>query len=113
MPFVVSVLTPEEAMRRYNHVLLAVKRGRSKTAAYQKVGVDRKTITDLAAISECHAVDEQVLRATVDTNETLIVFSARSRARILQADALKKRVEVRKKIKEEAGKLLNITYRKT
>ena len=97
--FVVSVLTPEEAMKRYQALLLAVRTGRSKTAAYQKVGVDRKTIADMAAMSELHAVDENAfkeMRSTISTNDTLSAFSARCRDKI-KSEALQDKIEQKKK----------------
>ncbi|XP_030234660.1 corepressor interacting with RBPJ 1-like [Gadus morhua] len=54
------VLTPEESMDRYRHVFVAVKKGMTKTEAYLKVGVDRKTLAATAAISELHAVDKDL-----------------------------------------------------
>ncbi|XP_036935286.1 coiled-coil domain-containing protein 106-like isoform X3 [Acanthopagrus latus] len=103
------VLTPEEAMERYQRVLRVVKEGHTKSAAYDLVGVDRKTIVDTAPISELNAADTAAykeMRATMGRGETLCSFSNRCKARIFQ-DSLEGKVEEMKL----AGKLLEIYNR--
>ena len=73
--FVVSVLTPDEAMNHYHHGLLAIKEGKTtKTAAYQNVGVDHKTTVDTAAITKLHAINkdkDDEPQTTMGKRETL------------------------------------------
>nr|XP_046227982.1 coiled-coil domain-containing protein 106-like isoform X2 [Scatophagus argus] len=103
------VLTPEEAMERYRRVLQVVKEGNTKSAAYDLVGVDRKTVVDTAPISELNAVNTaayKAMRATMTRGETLSSFSNRCKVRIVQ-DGLEKKVEEMKM----AGTLLEIYSR--
>lgn len=96
-------------MERYQRVLLVVKRGNTKSAAYDLVGVDRKTVVDTAPISELNAVDTAAykeMRTTMRRGETLSSFSHRCKARIVQ-DGLEGKVEEMKK----AGTLLEIYSR--
>ncbi|CAL8282573.1 unnamed protein product [Gadus morhua 'NCC'] len=69
------VLTPEESMDRYRRVLVAVKKGMTKTEAYVKVGVDRKTVAATAAISELHAVDKDLPLFTESVHNNLFSTS--------------------------------------
>ena len=97
--FFVSVLTLEEAMDRYRCVVVAVKKGMTRTEAYVKVGVDRKTVAETAAISELHAVNEDLydqLRASMPKGETLYLFSAKCRLEILGKN-LQSKVNEKKK----------------
>lgn len=107
--FYFAVLTPEEAMERYQRVLLVVKKGNTKSAAYDLVGVDRKTVVDTAPISELNAADAAAykeMRTTMRRGETLSSFSNRCKARIV-LDGLEGKVEEMKK----AGTLLEIYSR--
>lgn len=96
-------------MERYQRVLHVVKKGYTKSAAYDLVGVDRKTVVDTAPISELNAVDMaayQETRVTMGRGETLASFSHRCKTRIVQ-DGLEGKVEEMKK----AGTLLEIYSR--
>ncbi|CAL8269704.1 unnamed protein product [Arctogadus glacialis] len=103
------VLTPEESMDRYRRVFVAVKNGMTKTEAYVKVGVDRKTVAATAAISELHAVDKDLydqLRASMPKGETLYLFSAKCNLEILGRNLQDKVNE-----KKSNGELLQIGHR--
>ena len=107
--FFVSVLTPEESMDCYRRVFVAVKKGMTKTEAYVKVGVDRKTVAATAAISELHAVDKDLydqLRASMPKGETLDLFSAKWNLEILGRNLQDKVNE-----KKSNGELLQIGHR--
>ena len=107
--FFVSVLTPEESMDRYRRVFVAVKKGMTKTEAYLKVGVDRKTVAATAAISELQAVDKDLydqLRASMPKGETLYLFSAKCNLEILGRNLQDKVNE-----KKSNGELLQIGHR--
>ncbi|XP_052004301.1 coiled-coil domain-containing protein 106-like [Xyrauchen texanus] len=51
------VFLPEQVIGRYKKVLKYLSKGATKTEAYQKCGVDRKTIVDTSAIAELEACD--------------------------------------------------------
>lgn len=82
----------------------------TKVAAYQRVGVNRKTIADTAPIAELQAVDEEAykeLRATMNMRETLASFTNRCKAKI-ESLGLHDKVDWMK----EEGQLLKIYPRK-
>lgn len=72
-------------MGRYQGVLWVVKEGNTKSAAYDLVGVDRKTVVDTSPVSELNAVNAaayccgrsqyKAVRATMGRGETLSTFS--------------------------------------
>ncbi|ROJ27983.1 hypothetical protein DPX16_0028 [Anabarilius grahami] len=51
------VFLPEQVIGRYKKVLKYLSKGATKTEAYLKCGVDRKTIVDTSAIAELEACD--------------------------------------------------------
>jgi len=69
-----SVFLPEQVIGRYKKVLKYLSKGATKTEAYQKCGVDRKTIVDTSAIAELEACDITVynkLRAAFQKGQKL------------------------------------------
>jgi len=77
-----SVFLPEQAIKRYNKVLDYLKGGTTKTQAFFKCGVDRKTISDTAAIAELEACDIEAyknLRGTFQRGQKLSNFAERCR----------------------------------
>lgn len=58
----IPVFLPEDAVQRYKKVLQYLEQGITKTLAYQKCGVDRKTIVDTAAIAELEACDAEAYK---------------------------------------------------
>ncbi|KAI7804159.1 coiled-coil domain-containing protein 106-like isoform X2 [Triplophysa rosa] len=72
------VYLPEQAIERYKKVLRYVEQGMTKTMAYQKCGVDRKTIVDHAAIAELEACDLEgykTLRESFHRGQKLSLFA--------------------------------------
>ncbi|XP_051962705.1 coiled-coil domain-containing protein 106-like [Xyrauchen texanus] len=72
------VFLPEHAIQRYKKVLQYLQQGITKTLAYHKCGVDRKTIVDTAAISELEACDVEAyktLRETFHRGQKLSQFA--------------------------------------
>ncbi|MGL5903523.1 MAG: hypothetical protein ACRCZO_12640 [Cetobacterium sp.] len=73
-----SVFLPEQAINRYKKVLAYLKSGTTKTQAFFKCGVDRKTIADTAAIAELEACDKEAydkLRSTFQKGQKLSDFA--------------------------------------
>ncbi|XP_034160172.2 PR domain zinc finger protein 15 isoform X2 [Pangasianodon hypophthalmus] len=104
------VLLPEHALDRYQRVLKAVASGLTKTEAYAKVGVDRKTVADSACIAELAECDEDAynrLRASFKRGDKMSDFVARCKE-LCSEEPLK--TEIIKK--KEAGSLLDIFERK-
>ncbi|KAK9972406.1 hypothetical protein ABG768_025713 [Culter alburnus] len=72
----------EQVIGRYKKVLKYLSKGATKTEAYQKCGVDRKTIVDTSAIAELEACDITAynkLRAAFQKGQKLSDFADRCR----------------------------------
>ncbi|KAI7789712.1 hypothetical protein IRJ41_007666 [Triplophysa rosa] len=74
------IFLPEQVIKRYKKVLGYLKGGTTKTQAYFKCGVDRKSIVDTAAIAELEACDNEAyknLRGTFQRGQKLYDFAER------------------------------------
>ncbi|KAK9978703.1 hypothetical protein ABG768_020442 [Culter alburnus] len=77
-----KIFLPEQVIGRYKKVLKYLSKGATKTEAYQKCGVDRKTIVDTSAIAELEACDITAynkLRAAFQKGQKLSDFADRCR----------------------------------
>ncbi|XP_056101380.1 coiled-coil domain-containing protein 106-like [Rhinichthys klamathensis goyatoka] len=94
------VFLPEQAIKRYNKVLGYLKGGTTKTQAFFKCGVDRKTIADTAAIAELEACDIEAyknLRGTFQRGQKLSNFAERCRE-LCRQEPLQSTIENKKKV---------------
>lgn len=86
-----------------------MKSGTTKTQAYFKCGVDRKTIVDTAAIAELEACDIEAyknLRGTFQRGQKLSDFAERCRE-LCRQEPLQSTIEEKKK----AGMLIDFCER--
>ncbi|XP_056110213.1 coiled-coil domain-containing protein 106-like [Rhinichthys klamathensis goyatoka] len=93
------VFLPEHAIQRYKKVLQYLQQGITKTLAYHKCGVDRKTIVDTAAIAELEACDGEAyktLRETFHRGQKLSQFAEQCKEMCMK-EPLQSVIEQKKK----------------
>ncbi|XP_042571023.1 uncharacterized protein LOC122135550 [Cyprinus carpio] len=103
------VFLPEQAIKRYKKVLGYLKGGTTKTQAYFKCGMDRKTVMYTAAVAELEACDIEAyknLRGTFQRGQKLSDFAERCRE-LCRQEPLQSTIEETKK----AGMLIDFCER--
>ncbi|KAK7151688.1 hypothetical protein R3I94_008135 [Phoxinus phoxinus] len=104
------VFLPEQVIGRYKKVLKYLSKGATKTEAYKKCGVDRKTIVDSSAIAELEACDTTAynqLRAAFKKGQKLSDFADRCKQLCTQ-EPVRSAIEEKKK----NGELIDILQKK-